>query len=203
MLLLIGLSGKAESGKDTFAKYAKDVVRSCAKYWNLNIGICERYALADALKEEAVQMYGWDGKKDEKGRTLLQELGQKRRVEDPDYWIKKMAMNISNGLDGRAVFDAFPLHGVIFITDMRFKNEKNFLSNIEFGNKNFGDTKFISIRIEREGYENNLTEEQRGNISECDLDDEIFDYVVENNGEIGFFIEGIETTMLSVLGELR
>lgn len=203
MLLLIGLSGKAESGKDTFAKYARDVVISCNKYWNVDIPFVLRAGFADALKEEAIRHYNWNGVKDEKGRKLLQELGQKRRAEDLDYWIKRLLKNVERtAIDTLGVSDK-KVNGVVFITDLRFKNEKEFLSNIELCRDIFGDTKFISVRIERDGFKNRLTDVQRADISECDLDDEIFDYIVENNGELGFFIDGIETTILSILGELR
>lgn len=203
MLLIIGLSGKAESGKDTFAKYATDVVNSCAKYWNLKKVLVKRVGFADALKEEASLHYNWNGVKDEKGRSLLQELGQKRREEDENYWVKKVFDNLRDEMTLFHIKNPKPIHGVMFITDLRFKNEKEFLSNTDEFSELFGGTKFVSVRIERKGHSNRLTNEQRKNISECDLDDEVFDYIVENNGELGFFIDGIETTMLSILGDLR
>ena len=203
MLLIVGLSGKAESGKDTFAKYATDVVNSCAKYWNLKRIIVKRVGFADALKEEASLHYNWNGVKDEKGRSLLQELGQKRRAEDENYWVKKVFRNMQGEMFSFYKENPKPIHGVIFITDLRFKNEKEFLSNTKEFSELFGETKFVSVRIERSGHSNRLTDEQRNNISECDLDDEVFDYIVENNGELGFYIDGIETTMLSILGDLR
>ena len=203
MLLIVGLSGKAESGKDTFAKYATNVVNSCAKYWNLKRIIVKRVGFADALKEEASMHYNWNGVKDEKGRSLLQELGQKRRAEDENYWVKKVFRNMQDEMFSFYKENPKPIHGVIFITDLRFKNEKEFLSNTKEFSELFGETKFVSVRIERSGHSNRLTEEQRNNISECDLDDEVFDYIVENNGELGFYIDGIETTMLSILGDLR
>ena len=203
MLLIVGLSGKAESGKDTFAKYATNVVNSCAKYWNLKRIIVKRVGFADALKEESSMHYNWNGVKDEKGRSLLQELGQKRRAEDENYWVKKVFRNMQDEMFSFYKENPKPIHGVIFITDLRFKNEKEFLSNTKEFSELFGGTKFVSVRIERSGHSNRLTEEQRNNISECDLDDEVFDYIVENNGELGFYIDGIETTMLSILGDLR
>ena len=203
MLLIVGLSGKAESGKDTFAKYATDVVNSCAKYWGLKRILVKRVGFADALKEEASLHYNWNGVKDEKGRSLLQELGQKRRAEDENYWVKKVFSNMQDEMFSFYKENPKHIHGVIFITDLRFKNEKEFLSKTKEFSELFGETKFVSVRIERSGHSNRLTAEQRNNISECDLDDEVFDYIVENNGELGFYIDGIETTMLSILGDLR
>lgn len=203
MLLLIGVSGKAESGKDTFAKYARDVVISCNNYWDTKVPFILRVGFADALKEEAIRHYNWNGVKDEKGRKLLQDLGQKRRAEDLDYWIKRLLRNVEAIAKDRFGTTDSKVNGVVFITDLRFKNEKSFLNNIELCKEIFGETKFVSVRIQREGFNNRLTDAQKNDISECDLDDEIFDYIVENNGELGFYIDGIETTMLSILGELR
>ena len=62
MIFLI--SGKAESGKSTLAKYLTTEIAN-ANYASYCI------PFAGAVKKIAKEM-GWDGNKDEKGRNLLQ-----------------------------------------------------------------------------------------------------------------------------------
>jgi hypothetical protein len=57
---------------------------------------------------------GWDGKKDEKGRKLLQDLGLVVRDYDPNYWIDSLMVEMwTNG----------PPSGNFYVDDLRFKNE--------------------------------------------------------------------------------
>ena len=61
--MIVGISGKMQSGKDTVAD------RLVTRFG------FRRIALADALKFLAKEQLGWDGNKDDKGRALLQRLG--------------------------------------------------------------------------------------------------------------------------------
>ena len=61
MKIVIGISGKAQHGKDTLAKILQQ------KYGG------EITHFADLLKEQ-LKLIGWDGEKDEGGRTLLQKF---------------------------------------------------------------------------------------------------------------------------------
>lgn len=72
---------------------------------------------AKALKDLARDL-GWNGKKDEKGRQILQHLGTEVcRNIDPDYWIARWKSGageiLNNGLDMRTVI----------VDDVRFENE--------------------------------------------------------------------------------
>ncbi|MBA2565559.1 MAG: hypothetical protein H0V09_09085 [Gemmatimonadetes bacterium] len=48
-----------------------------------------RYALADPIKEIAIGSFGWDGRKDDRGRRLLQEIGSAGRRYDPRMWLRR------------------------------------------------------------------------------------------------------------------
>lgn len=76
----ISLSGRARSGKDTFAKVLID-----------NSGY-KRLAFADELKRVASEYFYWDGEKDDLGRTLLQHIGTEvGRSFCEDIWLIKFA----------------------------------------------------------------------------------------------------------------
>lgn len=92
---LVGIAGYAGSGKDT----AADVLVELG--W-------ERMAFAGALKDLASRI-GWDGRKDDPGRRLLQDLGVGcRDVLGADVWVNALM----GSLPERAV-----------IVDVRFPNE--------------------------------------------------------------------------------
>jgi dephospho-CoA kinase len=91
----IGLIGLAGSGKDTAALVLMD------RGWR-------RVAFADALKMKAIGM-GWDGKKDERGRRLLCDLGMAMRAYDPYHWIDLAKLS--------------QVSKPFVVTDVRFQNE--------------------------------------------------------------------------------
>lgn len=100
--MLIGISGKKRIGKDT-----------CGHYLELKHGFC-RIGFADALKRYA-RKFGWDGKKDEKGRQFLQDLGMIVRAYDEHFWANEVFRQITKATKGgQADF---------VITDVRFHNE--------------------------------------------------------------------------------
>lgn len=109
--MLIGLCGFKRSGKDT-------VARGLAEVYGF-----ERFAFADALREEVAALDGIsqpdDAQKDVRGangqsyRDALIARGQARRAQDPDYWVKALASSIAQP----------PAPANIVITDCRFPNE--------------------------------------------------------------------------------
>ena len=153
MSKLILISGKAEHGKTLLANIMKKKLEIAGKRVLL-------FSFAAYLKFICKQYYGWDGKKDEKGRTLLQHLGTDVvRKKNPDYWVKTIYEFIETFEDE---FDFF------IADDVRFENEIEYFRNI-------GIIDFLSIRIEREDFENSLTEEQKNHLSETSLDNYPFD----------------------------
>ena len=75
-LLVVGLAGASGSGKDEVAR------RLVLKHGFV------RLAFADALKTVCKTYLGWDERKDDRGRRLLQEVGMAVRRYDPDHWLR-------------------------------------------------------------------------------------------------------------------
>lgn len=96
---LIGLTGFAQAGKDTFADA---LVQN--EGWT-------RVAFADPLKAIATDI-GWSGQKDEEGRRLLQNLGVAVRDHlRPEAWV----------ICGEDAIEK--AEGPVIVTDVRFLNE--------------------------------------------------------------------------------
>lgn len=165
MKIVFVISGHAQNGKDTTAALMQAEL--------LNRGIMsEHEAFAKLLKEQA-KMLGWSGRKDERGRTLLQHLGDVvKEYHGPQYYAEECVKRIE--ISDRDVF---------FITDLRFRYEIEYLRKWE---KESGN-KLVTIRVHRpfDGtWSDGLTQEQRNHISETDLDNAKFDYYLENDGSI-------------------
>jgi hypothetical protein len=114
--MIIGLSGYAQSGKDTVAdiltaKYGykrvafADPIRKLL--YELNPHLSKHHSL-----QEFVDEYGWDiAKKTSEVRSLLQNLGvAARKVINEDVWVKAALQEVT--VDGNYV-----------VTDVRFENE--------------------------------------------------------------------------------
>ena len=162
-MIIIGISGKKGSGKDTFATFLED--KLVTKY---NLKVVHK-AFADDLKKCCAILSGqfdWvfydQDKKDKKAgllnitnRELMQKFGDLTRQLDPDIWIK-LALNLD--------FKSEP--DILIITDVRYKNEA----------KAIKDKGGILIRIKS----NRSVEDCH--ISETDLDDYTdFDLEIINN----------------------
>ena len=72
---VILISGKAGHGKDTLAGYMKNFMEKRGK----RVLIIH---YGDLLKYICKSLFGWDGQKDEKGRTLLQYVGSPMRSRE-------------------------------------------------------------------------------------------------------------------------
>ena len=96
------LTGKAGVGKDTYAK------KISGEHSNV-------YAFADFLKVVATSL-GWDGEKDDKGRRLLQHLGDVAREYDLDVFVNYIVMLIADDFMYADIKHAI-------ITDCRYDNE--------------------------------------------------------------------------------
>ena len=166
--MIIGISGKAQVGKDTLGHA---LIRR-GKAFGVHI---ETRSFADKLKQMAIthfnltrqQAYGTAEDKETVDsrwgltpRTILQEIGQGYRKIYENYWVDV----VLNELDSSKHYA---------ITDTRYKNEHS-------GIVNAGG---IVVRMER-------PTELRGEVSnpnhssEVDLDDSEFDLVFHNDGAI-------------------
>ena len=151
------ISGKARHGKDSCAEILK---RELEKFGKSVVII----HYADYLKMLAKQHFNWDGKKDEKGREILQHLGTDivRKV-NPSLWADVVMLT---------VYSVFADYDYVIVPDCRFENEIKYWYESDFDVK--------AIRIVRTGdFDDGLTEEQRHHSSEIDLDDYPMDIIIE------------------------
>lgn len=154
----ITISGSAGHGKDTFANNLKINLE------DLSYKVCI-FHYADYIKMIAREIYGWDGNKDFKGRSLLQKLGDNLRNKDKMLIVNeliKVLEIVENDFD------------IALIPDARFPIEIDAI-------KEKWET--LSIHINRVNYLNNLTDEQKKHITETSLDTYEYDikYDIEEN----------------------
>lgn len=162
---ILMISGKSNSGKDQFALFLKDQLEHQYKK------VCIIH-FGDLVKVFLKDHYGWQGKKDVEGRRMLQRLGTDiMRKKYPDYWAEVVSKFLS------AVEQDFDF---ALIPDWRFRNEEQIIRKYNH------DVETIRInRFNENGsyYINPaLTEEQANHISEIELDDHYFDWMVNNIG---------------------
>ncbi|HJR54697.1 MAG TPA: hypothetical protein VJ982_13410 [Gemmatimonadota bacterium] len=80
-----------------------------------------KYALAAPIKEIARAEFGWDGRKDARGRRLLQEVGTVGRNYRGDIWLDRFAARLAAEGPSRAVVD-----------DLRLAREEDYLRKLGF-----------------------------------------------------------------------
>jgi hypothetical protein len=109
------VAGKMGAGKTTFSDMLLAELNKSG--WRSG-----KFALATPIKNIALSM-GWDGKKDEKGRKLLQVLGTEGgRAYNENCWVSLLIDKyIPN--QPKYPFD------VIIIDDWRFPNERTYIEN--------------------------------------------------------------------------
>ena len=155
------ISGKAQHGKDTTATLLKEILESgggsvlIAHYGDLVKYVCKAF-------------FGWDGKKDEHGRSILQYVGTDIvRRQNEDFWVG-FIRDMLRFFDGQWEY--------VLIPDTRFPNEVEAMREAGFD--------VTHIRVKRENFKSPLTEEQQKHRSETALDDYPADQYVNNNGTI-------------------
>ena len=142
---IITFSGLAQHGKSESASLLKTQLEKQGK----------RVLIAnytDQLKHIARQYMGWNGEKDEQGRSLLQNLGVERVRRFPCYWVDTV-IGIAK------IFEDD--YDYILIADCRFPHDINRWKEEGYS--------IIPIHIERLGFDNDLTETQKFHPSETAL----------------------------------
>jgi len=159
--MIIGLSGKARTGKSTVSKYLQDK-------FNFT-----EYAFADELKFYA-EKYGnftkeeLYGNKTPECRRMLQAIGSVLREEvDKDYWVNKLRPTLLYATSN------------IVISDVRMLNEADLIKEFDG----------YLIRIERENAnieygKTHISETHLDNYNE-------WDFIINNNGSIDNLYNGI------------
>lgn len=170
---VILISGKAEAGKTATANIIKTLLEERGKKV-----ACMSYG--QYVKDTAKMIWNWDGKKDKKGRELLQWWGTDIvRVQDPNFWVDSV-IRLAKVIDKHVDY--------LIIDDCRFLNEIETWRTVKYvaldeatdalaSRQRFSD--IITIRVERPGHENALTPEQRRHPSETELDNYIFDMTIK------------------------
>lgn len=173
--LVIVLSGKARSGKDTSLEILK------RKYEQIGKKVISLY-YASYIKEYAKKISSWDGNDENKPRALLQELGTDiiRNTIDKNFFINRIIEDIK-------VYSKF--FDIIIIGDARFPEEIDYIKN-EFKN-------VISVHINRKDM-NLLTKEEKKHVTETALDNyKRYDYEINNDGSI----EDLKTKLEEIIKE--
>ena len=154
------VSGRAGEGKTTFAKYCQDILVADHQISSAIV------PFARMVKETALFM-GWDGEKDEKGRRLLQDIGNTGRTFDIDLWARHAVDFIKQH---PAEFE------YVFVDDWRFPNEGNFLQ------EHYWPTVTVRVRRPKE-YHTLLNSPLYNDISEISLpeNDEYYDIIIQND----------------------
>ena len=169
--IILAVSGKAFSGKDTFCKLAWELEKELEFQYKSPVRIC-RFAFADEVKRMAT-MLGWDGKKDAKGRDGLIWVGNgAREMFNPNIWIEKV-------IDNMEETSAFSGINIFIVTDCRYPNELNSLAEYATANH------FASIRIVGKNTGGKMTKEQLESPSETALDLEPHDFEFVNDHKDG------------------
>ena len=157
MTRFICIGGKAQNGKDTASGMLKSALES--KGYKVLI---THYA--DLLKFICRNYFGWNGEKDDYGRTLLQRVGTEAiRSQRPDFWVDFVIDVVS----------LFPNEwDFVIIPDTRFPNEINRLKECGY------DPDFV--KIYRVDFVSPLSTEQQRHPSETALDHVKPDFVIIN-----------------------
>ena len=162
------LSGKAKSGKN----YVADII---SDYYKNSIQISYAYY----LKQYVIKLSNWDGLQETKPRDLLQSIGiDLIKNIDKELLIRRVMEDIK-------VYSYF--FDVIIVTDARLKEEVDIPKQL---------FKCITIRIN--GKDNDLTLEQKNHITETNLDNYKFDYVINN-----IDINKTKDEVLKILGGIK
>ena len=108
--MIILISGRAGEGKSTFAEI-------CVTKLHKEKMSAKIFPFAKGVKDTASFM-GWNGKKDRKGRRLLQQIGGVGREYNENIWADRVIDKIEDWLPDVADDEWFA-----FIDDWRFENE--------------------------------------------------------------------------------
>jgi hypothetical protein len=185
-LKLIGMTGKARSGKDTAAEYLKNRHRF------------HTYAFADPLKKAAAEMFGipldmfYDQSVKEKiipewgfsPRQIAQLLGTEggRKLFREDIWVKRAELEWKTF---QRCTNPEYMNGMI-ITDLRFENESKMVRDL--GGYVIHIHRKDAVKVNEHESENGV---------------EVFvgDYVIDNNGSFDDLYDQLEAAYEDILND--
>ena len=159
-MIVLVIGGKARSGKTTFGEFLKEHFKENG--YNACL-----MKITEPLYGYAKNYFDWDGRDGSKPREFLQKVGIdiiQKKMGKRDFLLNRLYEDIE-------VLDNF--FDIAIITDARLVHE---FESIKDKYKNS-----ISIKVVRENFDNNLTDEEKNHITEIDLDNyNNFDYIVFN-----------------------
>ena len=159
--LIIPIIGKAQNGKDTFARYLKEELEKDGKEV-----LTIKYG--DYLKFICKEYFEWNGEKDEKGRNLLQYIGTDLcRSNNENVWVA-VVCELVKGFGNRFNY--------VLIPDTRFENEVYYWDKNEFSTF---PVKVVRKNEDGSEFHNGLTSEQKRHPSETSLDNFKPFYIIE------------------------
>jgi len=150
--MILGFTGKAGCGKSTIAKILKDRVDA------------EIVSFAGPIKEMAIEQFGWDGEKDDKGRRLLQVIGTEAgRDYNQNIWVDKLIERAEDIEEEGAE--------AVLIDDVRFDNEA----------KAIVDSGGLVFKVNGRGLD---LESNSSHASEAGVNREYVTDIITNDGDI-------------------
>jgi len=159
--LVLLICGKARTGKGVFSLNIKDCLEDAG------YKVCQ-IQLMRTLKSYVKDYFGWDGTEETKPREFLQEFGTsiiREKMNMPLFHIERLLSDIkvlSN------YFNAF------IVDDVRLPIE------IEEIKKVYNNV--CVIKIERDNYDNGMSNSESMHITETSLDDyDNYDYIIKND----------------------
>ena len=161
MKTIVLINGVARSGKDTFAEMLVPYLCEDKKGFIL--------PNAFGVKEVASRVYGWDGDKDERGRSLLIDITNTGYKYDPMFW-EKYATNHLKSLE-KQINQKFDY---VVVPDFRYPITEQYYTNLGY--------RVVTIYVARPDYDNELGV-NKYDVSEMPMAID-FDYTVINDSDL-------------------
>lgn len=144
--IIVTFSGQARHGKSVSAEILGELLTE--KGFRVMIA-----AYSDYMQFLLKQYKGWDGKKDENGRALLNYIGSEiGRAKNPDFWVNNLVQLIELWQND---------YDFILISGCRFENEITRWQDEGY--------RVFPIHVERLNFVSELTEDQKKHPSENSL----------------------------------
>lgn len=169
--MIIGVSGKKRSGKDTFYEILKDKLE-IKKYKYVTV---KKYAFADEVKKYAIDFFNVPENeiKLERNRFILQGIGELFRSKvNQNYWVNNLFESIYKSREKNP-------NEMSVITDVRHLNEVELILDQPYS---------LLVRIKNI----NTDKDDDKHRSEMELNDYPFDSYIENNGSLDDYRRSIE-----------